>query len=84
MIEFPLVHENFSCFNVFVDKIVKEIASLAGAEFLFLFAINNEKLVRHYKRKMFFDDLPEEQESAVINSLATKSNQECKFLYQYI
>lgn len=71
-------------FDAFITPVVQEIASLAGATYLFLFAINNKKLTQYYIHNMDFDELPPDFEKSVVENLGTEYNKDCKFLYQYI
>ena len=71
-------------FDAFVTPIVKEISSLAGAKYLFLFAIDNKALISHYIKTMDFEQLPENLEKSVVNNLVTEYTESCKFLYQAI
>lgn len=71
-------------FDAFIVPIVQEISELCGCKNLFLFAINNEKLISYYKNQMDFHELPEEQEKYIVNNLKTDDNEDCKFLFQPI
>lgn len=71
-------------FDAFTVPVIKEISSLAGAKYLFIFAISNERLVSYYKKSMDFEELPEEMEKSVVNNLVTEYTEKCKFLYQAI
>lgn len=71
-------------FDAFTVPIIKEISSLAGAKYLFLFAINNPGLISYYMKAMDFEELPEDMEESVVNNLVTEYTEQCKFLYQPI
>ena len=71
-------------FDAFTVTIIKEICSLVGAKYLFLFAINNPGLVSYYKKAMDFEELPDDLEDSVVNNLVTEYTEQCKFLYQPI
>ncbi len=71
-------------FDAFIVPIVQELNRLCGCKYLFLFAINNKKLVKYYIDRMDFQELPEEEEAAVIEYLRTYSSEGCKFLFQDI
>lgn len=71
-------------FDAFAVPIIKEISSLAGAKYLFLFAIDNKALISHYMKTMDFEELPETLEKSVVNNLVTEYTEQCKFLYQAI
>lgn len=71
-------------FDAFVVPVVQEISRLCGCKNLFLFAINNKKLVSYYKTQMDFHELPENQEEFIVSNLKTDDNEDCKFLYQPI
>ena len=71
-------------FDAFIVPIVQEISQLCGCKYLFLFAINNTKLIEYYKNQMDFNELPNEQEKFIVNNLKTDDNEDCKFLYQPI
>ena len=71
-------------FDAFIVPIVKEKNRLCGCKNLFLFAINNKKLIKYYMGKMDFIELPEREEKFVHKYLKTYNNDDCKFLYQPI
>lgn len=71
-------------FDAFIVPIVQEINRLCGCKNLFLFAINNKKLIKHYMNRMDFLELPEEEEKEVHKYLKTYNNHNCKFLFQPI
>lgn len=71
-------------FDAFVVPVVQEISRLCGCKNLFIFAINNKKLISYYKNQMDFHELPEGQEEFIVNNLKTDDNEDCKFLYQPI
>lgn len=71
-------------FDAFIVPIVQEINRLCGCKNLFLFAINNKKLIKHYMNRMDFVELPEKDEKVVHKYLKTYNNDNCKFLYQPI
>lgn len=71
-------------FKAFVVPIVKELNRLCGCKNLFLFAIENDKLINHYIDEMYFEKLPDNLEHYIVNNLKTDENEECKFLYQHI
>ena len=71
-------------FDAFIVPIVQEINRLCGCKNLFLFAINNTKLIKHYMDRMDFQELPEDEEKIVHKYLKTYNNDNCKFLYQPI
>lgn len=71
-------------FDAFIAEIVLELNRLCGCKYLFLFAINDKKLVKYYIDQMDFQELPEKEELAVIEYLKTYSNKGCKFLFQDI
>ncbi|MBR1638761.1 MAG: hypothetical protein IJ688_05195 [Treponema sp.] len=71
-------------FDAFIVPIIQELNRLCGCKNLFLFAINNKKLIKYYIDRMDFKTLPEEQEKFVVNNLKTTDNLDCKFLYQPI
>lgn len=71
-------------FDAFIVPIVQEISRLCGCKNLFLFAIDNNKLVSYYKKFMDFHELPKSQEKFIVNNLKTDNNENCKFLFQPI
>ncbi len=71
-------------FYAFVVPIVQGVSRLCGCKNLFLFAINNAKLVKYYMDQMNFQELPSDQEEFIVNNLKTDDNEDCKFLFQPI
>ena len=71
-------------FDKFIVDIVQEINRLCGCKYLFLFAINDKKLVNYYIDRMDFHELPKEEDSGMIEYLRTYSTKDCKFLFQDI
>ncbi len=71
-------------FDSFIVQIVQELNRLCGCKYLFLFAINDKKLVQYYIKRMDFQELPEKEEAAVIKNLQTVVTKGCKFLFQDI
>lgn len=72
-------------FDQIIIEIVKTVCVLVGCKVLFLFAINDAKLVSYYKTQLLFEgyDNPE-LEKAIVSRLKTEDNKDCKFLYQVI
>lgn len=71
-------------FDSFIVPIVKFINKISGCKYLFLFAINQPKLIKYYKNKMDFLELDKKEEKCIVSSLKTDTNKGCKFLYQSI
>lgn len=71
-------------FDAFIVDIVLELNRLCGCKYLFLFAINDKKLVKYYIDRMDFHELPAAEEEIVVEYLKTYSNKNCKFLFQDI
>lgn len=71
-------------FDKFIVDIVLEVNRLCGCKYLFLFAINDKKLIKYYIDRMDFKELPAAEEEIVVEYLKTYSNQNCKFLFQDI
>lgn len=71
-------------FDAFIVEIVQELNRLCGCKYLFLFAINDKKLIKYYINRMDFQELPKVEETAVVEYLKTYSNKSCKFLFQDI
>ena len=71
-------------FDAFIVPIVQELNRLCGCKYLFLFAINDKKLIKYYINQMDFEELPKKEEAVVVEYLKTHSNSDCKFLYQNI
>lgn len=78
-------HLGTAIFDQIIFEIVKTVAVLVGCKVLFLFAINDTKLVSYYKSQLLFEeyDTPE-IEKAIVSRLKTEDNKGCKFLYQVI
>ena len=71
-------------FDAFIVDIVLELNRLCGCKYLFLFAINDKKLIKYYTDRMDFHELPAAEEDVVVEYLKTYSNKNCKFLFQDI
>ena len=72
-------------FDNVILKIVENITATVGCNVLYLFAINDEKLISYYKKQLLFDDYEDEElEALVVSRLKTNDNKGCKFLYQYV
>lgn len=78
-------HLGTAIFDQIVFEIVKTVAILVGCKVLFLFAINDTKLVSYYKTQLLFEEYDNpEIEKAIVSRLKTEDNKGCKFLYQVI
>lgn len=78
-------HFGIAVFDQIIFEIVKSVASLVGCKVLFLFAINDAKLVSYYKTHLLFEEYDDpEIEKAIVSRLKTEDNKDCKFLYQVI
>ncbi|MCQ2592672.1 MAG: hypothetical protein MJ188_07785 [Treponema sp.] len=67
-------------FNDFIIYLVEQIYTLAGGVFLYLFAINNKKLVKFYE-SLGFTPLSDEEENIILSNAANEGNRDCKFLF---
>ena len=82
-ISFPLKYSNFIC-EPYSSSYASCLYRLCGCKYLFLFAINDKKLVKYYIDRMDFHELPAAEEEIVVEYLKTYSNKNCKFLFQDI
>lgn len=68
-------------FSDFVIPLVKEVQTIVGATFLYLYALPIPKLIQTYKNKYFFQQLKRRQENFVHSHVRPHYDDDCKFMY---
>lgn len=71
-------------FSDCIMPLVKEVQTIVGAQFLYLYALPIPKLIKTYKDKYLFRKLPSNQEEFVCSHVRPKYDNECIFMYQRI
>mgnify|MGYP000919928590 CR=1 FL=1 len=70
-------------FRRFIVPIVKEISNDVGAEFLYIYALPNDRLMAHYET-MGFSKAPVKMEKCVYRHVKPVYDAGCKFMYRKI
>ena len=70
-------------FEVFILPITRCMAKYIGANSLYIYALPNDKLIKHYKT-MGFSLLPADQEKFVQSHVKPKYDAGCRFMYQIL
>ena len=73
----------FHIFNVFIFPLVRELAKYVGVNALYIYALPNERLIRHYKT-MGFNRLSPEDERFVQKHVKPEYDEGCIFMYQTV
>ena len=70
-------------FNSFIFPLVDDISKLVGAEYLYIYALPEEKLMEYYKT-MGFELFPREAEEYIYHHTKPYYDKGCRFMYQVI
>ena len=73
----------FHIFDVFILPITRCMAKYIGVNTLYIYALPNDKLIKHYK-SMGFSLLPDNQEKFVQAHVKPKYDAGCRFMYQIL
>jgi len=80
----PNVSElGFYIFRKFIQPLINCLAKYVGVSAIYIYALPEEKLMKHYK-KMGFSRLPPEPEKFLQNHVKPKYDKDCIFMYQIL